>query len=113
MNDDSESPIEQYDRLADLFMHITGMMAPGKDVAAGGYGGGTREQRCTAWDVFIPLYHALNQLPRFDLLHPPLGGTRQLVKQQLGDLVNFNDVLRLLMHQKTGAMLAERAKGAS
>jgi len=43
---------EYYDLLATEFRRVTGLMAPGKDVAAGDYGG-EDEERQRLWDAFI------------------------------------------------------------
>jgi hypothetical protein len=50
---ETETAIEKYDRLAEEFRRATGMMAPGKDVAAMGYGGGTMSERMEAWDKWL------------------------------------------------------------
>ena len=42
-------PVVLYDALAWAFLRCTGMMAPGKDIAAGSYGGHSHDERRSTW----------------------------------------------------------------
>lgn len=53
-----ESPSAQYDRRADAFYYDTGMMAPGKDVAAAAGETATYAERNSAWRDWLDAQRA-------------------------------------------------------